>query len=55
MDCNSSKCERSYLHPKSCRDPHCIKNFGPDVEKDIDTVKDECFQCRATAARRLPS
>ena len=25
MDCNSHKCERSYLHPKGCRDPACIK------------------------------
>ncbi|KAH9889885.1 hypothetical protein C8Q73DRAFT_705793 [Cubamyces lactineus] len=54
MDCNSTKCERSYLHPRGCRDPTCLKNFGPEVQKDIDTVKDECFQCRAAAARRLP-
>ncbi|KAL1950030.1 hypothetical protein VTO73DRAFT_5152 [Trametes versicolor] len=103
MDCNSAKCERSYLHQRGCRDPTCIKvssscgcpgsvraygagarrrkcatpsvgkcvipvaaaapgsspeayviNFGPDVQKDVDTVKDECFQCRAAAARRLP-
>lgn len=25
MDCNSSRCERSYLHHKSCRDHNCIK------------------------------
>ena len=25
VDCNSSKCENSYLHPKGCRDPHCVK------------------------------
>ena len=25
MDCNSYKCERSYLHSKNCRDPGCIK------------------------------
>ncbi|KAI0793108.1 hypothetical protein BC629DRAFT_1581950 [Irpex lacteus] len=55
VDCNSSRCERSYLHAKSCKDPNCLKNFGPDVQKDIDTVNDECFQCRAAAARRLPS
>ncbi|KAI0642848.1 hypothetical protein C8Q79DRAFT_1002679 [Trametes meyenii] len=54
MDCNSPKCERSYLHPRGCRDTQCIKNFGPEVQKDVDTVKDECFQCRAAAARRLP-
>ncbi|KAF9810518.1 hypothetical protein IEO21_06879 [Rhodonia placenta] len=55
MDCNSSHCERSILHPKSCKDPNCVKNFGAEVQKDIDTVKDECFQCRAAAARTLPS
>ncbi|KAI0738854.1 hypothetical protein C8Q80DRAFT_1202434 [Daedaleopsis nitida] len=110
MDCNSHKCERSYLHPKGCRDAACIKvrllssvrdettcgclagvgrgmalmpsspssearglasdsqataawvvgraasrNFGPDIQKDIDTVKDDCFQCRAAAARRIPA
>ncbi|PCH40449.1 hypothetical protein WOLCODRAFT_88715 [Wolfiporia cocos MD-104 SS10] len=53
MDCNSSRCERSILHPKSCKDPECIKNFGPDVQKDVDNVRDECFQCRAAAARTL--
>lgn len=25
VDCNSSRCENSYLHPKGCRDPHCVK------------------------------
>ncbi|KAL4247907.1 TAZ-type domain-containing protein [Abortiporus biennis] len=55
MDCNSSRCERSYLHSKSCRDQACQKNFGPDVQKDIDTVNDDCFQCRAAAARKLPA
>ncbi|KAL6300659.1 hypothetical protein BKA93DRAFT_800626 [Sparassis latifolia] len=55
MDCNSSHCERSILHPKHCREPTCLKNYGPDVQKDIDTVKDDCFQCRAAAARTPPS
>ena len=31
------------------------QNFGPDIQKDIDTVKDDCFQCRAAAARRVPA
>lgn len=37
--------------------PACLplQNFGAEVQKDIDTVKDECFQCRAAAARTLPS
>lgn len=25
FDCNSSKCEKSYLHPASCRSPDCVK------------------------------
>lgn len=90
VDCDSSKCERSLKHNKSCRDPGCIKvsalkvwevhrpltfsdtnfrreisltlhlplstqNFGPDIQKDVDTVNDDCFQCRAAAARRVPT
>ncbi|OCH87931.1 hypothetical protein OBBRIDRAFT_813895 [Obba rivulosa] len=55
MDCNSSHCERSILHPRGCRDPGCERNFGAEVQKDIDTVKDECFQCRAKAHRTLPT
>lgn len=78
MDCNSSHCERSVLHPKGCRDSSCIRvclfyfplsfmfqvlkdilddlavsqDYGADVQKVIDTVNDDCFQCRAAAARR---
>ncbi|VDB85016.1 unnamed protein product [Peniophora sp. CBMAI 1063] len=50
VDCNSSRCENSYLHPKGCRDPHCVKHYGPEVQKDIDTVDEFCFQCRTAAA-----
>lgn len=25
MDCNSSRCEKSYLHPPGCRAPTCVK------------------------------
>ena len=25
----------------------------PDIQKDIDAVNDDCFQCRAAAARTL--
>ncbi|KAI0727124.1 hypothetical protein C8Q72DRAFT_841908 [Fomitopsis betulina] len=55
MDCNSSHCERSILHPRNCKDPVCQKNYGQEVQKDIDVVKDYCFQCRATAARTVPT
>ncbi|EKM49854.1 uncharacterized protein PHACADRAFT_106638, partial [Phanerochaete carnosa HHB-10118-sp] len=54
IDCDSKKCERSLKHTKNCRDPACIKNFGPDLQKDVDTVNDDCFQCRTAAARRVP-
>ena len=32
-----------------------VQNFGPDIQKDVDTVKDDCFQCRAAAARKVPA
>lgn len=28
MDCNSSHCERSILHPRNCKDPSCQKVSG---------------------------
>lgn len=28
MDCNSSHCERSILHPRNCKDPVCQKVSG---------------------------
>ncbi|KAH7913369.1 hypothetical protein BJ138DRAFT_1146290 [Hygrophoropsis aurantiaca] len=52
MDCNSSRCERSYLHPPTCRQPNCIKNFDTEVQKDIDRVDEYCFACRAAMNRR---
>ncbi|KAI0036315.1 hypothetical protein K488DRAFT_41424, partial [Vararia minispora EC-137] len=51
MDCNSSKCEYSYLHPKGCRDPSCVKRYGAEVEKIVDTVNDQCFTCRMARQR----
>lgn len=53
-DCQSRECERSLSHAKGCRADKCKKNFGPDIQQDVDTVNDECFQCRAAAARRVP-
>ncbi|EIM87601.1 uncharacterized protein STEHIDRAFT_146925 [Stereum hirsutum FP-91666 SS1] len=54
MDCNSSHCEWSIIHPKGCREPGCKKVYGADVQKVVDTVNDECYQCRAIAARSPP-
>ncbi|KAF9258394.1 hypothetical protein L218DRAFT_732357 [Marasmius fiardii PR-910] len=55
LDCNSSRCERSYLHTRECRQPTCIKNYGPEIQKDVDNVDEFCFACRAAQerARRL--
>ncbi|KAF8223923.1 hypothetical protein L208DRAFT_1314551 [Tricholoma matsutake] len=52
MDCNSIRCERSYFHPRDCRNPGCLKNFGDEVEKDIDSVDDFCWACRAAQERQ---
>ncbi|KAJ6620113.1 hypothetical protein B0H10DRAFT_1792522, partial [Mycena sp. CBHHK59/15] len=47
LDCNSSRCERSYQYPPNCRLPTCLRNFGGEIQQDIDTVADYCFACRA--------
>ncbi|KAJ8587062.1 hypothetical protein M405DRAFT_853073 [Rhizopogon salebrosus TDB-379] len=50
-DCNSTRCERSYRHPRGCRQPNCTKNFGPEIQRSIDDVDEICFQCRTARAR----
>ncbi|TEB27415.1 hypothetical protein FA13DRAFT_934805 [Coprinellus micaceus] len=50
-DCNSSRCEKSFQHSRGCRDPNCIKLFGAEIQRDIDTVDEYCFACRAAHAR----
>ncbi|KAG2010514.1 hypothetical protein CC2G_013331 [Coprinopsis cinerea AmutBmut pab1-1] len=50
-DCNSTQCEKSYIHPRHCRQPTCIKLFGAEIQKDIDTVDEFCYQCRTAQAR----
>ncbi|KAJ7590210.1 hypothetical protein C8J56DRAFT_589750 [Mycena floridula] len=50
-DCNSSRCEKSYYHPPTCRQPSCHKTFGREIQKDIDRVDEYCFACRAAQAR----
>ncbi|KDQ51565.1 hypothetical protein JAAARDRAFT_41023 [Jaapia argillacea MUCL 33604] len=52
MDCGSRRCERSVRHTPSCREHSCIKNYGPEIQKDIDAVADLCWACRAAEARR---
>ncbi|KAJ3815065.1 hypothetical protein EV368DRAFT_73473 [Lentinula lateritia] len=55
MDCNSSRCERSYAHPQHCRLLTCSKNFGREIQRDIDRVDEYCFACRAAQAREARS
>ncbi|TFK22013.1 hypothetical protein FA15DRAFT_644744 [Coprinopsis marcescibilis] len=50
-DCNSSRCEKSYRHPRECRERTCRQLYGAEVQKDIDTVDEYCFACRAAQAR----
>ncbi|TFK68441.1 hypothetical protein BDN72DRAFT_730369, partial [Pluteus cervinus] len=51
-DCSSSQCERSYTHNPSCRQTTCTKNFGEEIQRDIDSVADYCFVCKAAQARQ---
>ncbi|KAF9063319.1 hypothetical protein BDP27DRAFT_1232297, partial [Rhodocollybia butyracea] len=51
MDCNSSRCERSYFHPPNCRKKTCTKNFGREIQRDIDRMDEYCFACRAAQTR----
>jgi len=51
VDCNSKHCERSIYHPRQCRELTCVKNFGREIEEDVDAVDDFCFACRAAQAK----
>ncbi|KIY71728.1 hypothetical protein CYLTODRAFT_389929 [Cylindrobasidium torrendii FP15055 ss-10] len=51
VDCSLKTCSRSLQHPKGCRDPGCIQNFGEEIQKDVDSVDEYCFACRAAQDR----
>ncbi|KAK0460071.1 uncharacterized protein EV420DRAFT_1619997 [Desarmillaria tabescens] len=53
VDCNSRRCTRSLRHPRECRQPTClqVRNFGEEIQRDIDKVDEYCFACRAAQAR----
>ncbi|KAF7368317.1 hypothetical protein MVEN_00153000 [Mycena venus] len=51
VDCNTTRCERSVYHPRGCRLPTCAKNFGQEIQKDVDRVDEYCFACRAAQER----
>ncbi|KNZ80310.1 hypothetical protein J132_06380, partial [Termitomyces sp. J132] len=48
MDCNSYRCSLSHFHPPECRPPscRCYNVYGEQIEQDVDTVDEYCFQCR---------
>ncbi|TRM62044.1 hypothetical protein BD626DRAFT_558256 [Schizophyllum amplum] len=41
VDCNTMR----------CRESSCARNFGPEIQKDIDAVDEYCFACRAAQAK----
>ncbi|KAJ7595056.1 hypothetical protein C8J56DRAFT_455918 [Mycena floridula] len=51
VDCNSTRCEKSYHHRPDCRHQTCLKTFGREIQKNIDQVDEYCFACRAAQAR----
>ncbi|KAJ7245335.1 hypothetical protein C8J57DRAFT_1438339 [Mycena rebaudengoi] len=51
LDCNTTRCERSVYHPPGCRLPTCAKNYGREIQKDVDRVDEFCFACRAAQER----
>ncbi|KAF7291281.1 hypothetical protein MIND_01271900 [Mycena indigotica] len=54
VDCHSYACEKSRLHRYGCTDSTCTKNFGPNLERDNDRLKEYCRECRA-ARGQAPS
>ncbi|KAF8959180.1 hypothetical protein BDZ97DRAFT_1640694, partial [Flammula alnicola] len=53
LDCNTTRCERSYYHPPNCRLNTCLtaSSFGREIQRDVDNVDEFCFACRAAQAR----
>ncbi|KAJ7064301.1 hypothetical protein C8F01DRAFT_41331 [Mycena amicta] len=51
VDCNTTRCERSVYHPRGCRSTTCARNFGPEIQRDVDSVDEFCWACRAAEER----
>ncbi|KAJ7049347.1 hypothetical protein C8F01DRAFT_1002506, partial [Mycena amicta] len=51
QDCMSRNCAKSQMHSPSCRRTTCVRNFGPDVENDVDSVDDLCWACKSALDR----
>ncbi|KLO14636.1 hypothetical protein SCHPADRAFT_814000, partial [Schizopora paradoxa] len=45
VDCKSTHCEQSIWHPKGCSSRSCTKNYGPDIEQDVQIVEGLCWPC----------
>ncbi|KAF8143654.1 hypothetical protein K438DRAFT_1513828, partial [Mycena galopus ATCC 62051] len=50
VDCNRPRCERSVYHPRGCRLPTCAKNFGAEIQQDVDRVDDFCWACSSLSS-----
>ncbi|KIY52498.1 hypothetical protein FISHEDRAFT_63827 [Fistulina hepatica ATCC 64428] len=51
VDCNSRHCRNSFIHPRSCHEPTCIRDYGEEIQRDVDRVDEYCWACRAAQAR----
>ncbi|KAJ7192890.1 hypothetical protein GGX14DRAFT_537681 [Mycena pura] len=51
VDCNTRHCERSVYHKRGCRLPTCARNYGPEIQRDVDAVDDFCWVCKAAVER----
>lgn len=51
VDCQNRMCEHSICHPKTCKRDTCIRNFGPDIEEDIQIMDDHCWPCNYAASQ----
>lgn len=45
VDCRDKDCELSIWHSKTCTSHICKKNYGPDLEEDVQVVQDLCWPC----------
>ncbi|KAF7291278.1 hypothetical protein MIND_01271600 [Mycena indigotica] len=53
VDCDRRDCENSQRHRRPCANhTRCIKNFGEQIDRDVDAVDDFCWVCKAAADRR---
>ncbi|KAF8073390.1 hypothetical protein FPV67DRAFT_1409373, partial [Lyophyllum atratum] len=51
VDCNSYRCALSHFHPPECRSPLCRCVYGEELQQDVDSVNDYCWQCKSAQER----